>query len=173
MKGSEENLVAIGKVLKEWGIRGEMMILPLTFDPKQFLKLREIRIQRRSDIELRKIRSLRFHKGFILMGIEGCDSPENARTYRGSLIKIMTSESPDLPEGVYYHYQIIGLKVYTTDGCYLGQIMSIIETGGNDVYVVKGDNGKEYMLPAIKDVVRGIDIKSQTMTVKLMEVVEE
>jgi 16S rRNA processing protein RimM len=76
-----------------------------------------------------------------------------------------------LPEGVYYHYQIIGLGVYTVDGDYLGKIMSIFETGSNDVYVVRGED-KEYLIPAIKDVIKEIDLEAKKMIVKLMEAEE-
>lgn len=169
---SEEYIVTVGKILREWGLNGEVIVLPLTFDPKRFLKLREVALQSSGKIEYKKIRSARPHKGNILLAFNGCKTRDEAKKYRDALIKIKSSESPKLPEGVYYHYQIIDLNVYTIEGDYLGKIVSIVETGSNDVYVVKGDN-REYLIPAIKDAVKEIDLKSKKMIVKLMEAVEE
>jgi len=166
-----EGLVTIGRVLREWGVKGEVIVQPLTFDPKRFSELNEVAVQVQDSIEQRKIRLVRLHKNNLLIAFEGCETPEDARRYRGALIKIKESESPKLPEGVYYHYQIIGLGVYTVDGDYLGKIMSIFETGSNDVYVVRGED-KEYLIPAIKDVIKEIDLEAKKMIVKLMEAEE-
>jgi 16S rRNA processing protein RimM len=167
-----EEFVTIGRILKEWGLIGEFLALPLTFDPERFLKLSEIGIQFKDfgeTIEWKKLRSVKFHKNLLLLRIDGCDSPEEARRYRHALLKIKKSESPELPEGVYYHYQIIGLKVYTVDGIYLGQIKSILETGSNDVYIVR-ESEREYLIPAIKEVVKEIDLKANRMIVKPLEI---
>jgi 16S rRNA processing protein RimM len=166
-----EGLVTIGRVLREWGVKGEVIVQPLTFDPKRFSELNEVAVQVQDSIVQRKIRLVRLHKNNLLIAFEGCETPEDARRYRGALIKIKESESPKLPEGVYYHYQIIGLGVYTVDGDYLGKIMSIFETGSNDVYVVRGED-KEYLIPAIKDVIKEIDLEAKKMIVKLMEAEE-
>jgi 16S rRNA processing protein RimM len=165
---SKEKFIVIGRVLRERGVKGEMAVLPLAFDPERFLKLCEIGIQTGKEIAWKKIRSVRFHKDLVLISIEGCDSPEEAKKYRGAGIMAARSESPELPQGVYYHYQIIGLEVYTTDGDFLGTVEEIMETGSSDVYVVRAE-GREYLIPAIEDAVRDIDIEANKMTVKLME----
>jgi 16S rRNA processing protein RimM len=168
-----EGLVTVGRILREWGLNGEVIVLPLTFDSERFSRLKEVAVQiRDGGIEYKKLESVRPHRSNLLIGFEGCDTPEDAQKYRGALIKIKESESPKLPDGVYYHYQIIGLGVYTINGDYLGQIKSIFETGSNDVYVVRGED-REYLIPAIRDVIREIDLKAKKMIVKLMEVEEE
>jgi 16S rRNA processing protein RimM len=169
---TENDLVIIGRVLREWGLTGEVIVLPLTFYPERFLKLKEVAVQVQDRIEQKKLRSVRPHKNNLLIAFEGCETPEDARRYRGALIKIKESESPKLAGGVYYHYQIIGLGVYTIDGDYLGKITSILETGSNDVYVVRGEDG-EYLIPAIKDVIKEVDLEAKKMTVKPMEAEEE
>jgi 16S rRNA processing protein RimM len=166
-----EGLVTVGRVLREWGLKGEVIVLPLTFDPERFSRLKEVAVQIRDGIEQKKLRSVRPHKSNLLIGFEGCDTPEDARKYRGALIKIKKSESPKLPDGVYYHYQIIGLDVYTINGDYLGQITSIFETGSNDVYVVRGED-RECLIPAIKDVIQEIDLEAKKMMVKPLEIID-
>lgn len=167
-----EDLVIVGRVLREWGLKGEVIVLPLTFDPERFSKLNEVAVQVQDRIEHKKLRSVRPHQNNLLIGFEGCKTPEDAKRYRGALVKIKGSESPKLPDGVYYRYQIIGLSVYTINGDHLGKIASIFETGSNDVYVVRGEE-REYLIPAIKDVVKEIDLEEKKVIVKLMEVEEE
>lgn len=176
---NNEDLTVVGKVVKEWGIKGDMLVLPLTFDPEQFSKLNEIVIQPEAaarsgsnmQIVWKMLQSVRPHKNLLLVKIDGCETPEEARKYRNALIKIKKSQRPDLPDGVYYHHQIVGLAVYTDDGICLGEIKEIIETRSNDVYVVRGE-GREYLIPAVNDAVKEIDLKSKKMVIKLMEVVE-
>lgn len=185
---SNKDLITIGKVLKEWALKGEILVLPLTFDPKRFFDLQKVAIHfetphkssktssrvknspgnEKHDPEWKRLKSVKSHNDLILLGLENCDTPEEARKYRGALIKISHTESPELPEGLYYHYQITGLSVYTVDGDLLGEIVEIMETSSNDIYVVRG-NSREYLVPAIKDVIKDIDLKSGKMTVKLME----
>ncbi len=168
--GGDESLVAVGRVQKEWGIRGEFLVIPMTFDPESLLDLTEVVL---GDLPgFRRIRGVRFHKGLLRMGVEGCQSPEEARLLRGSLVRIRRSEIPPLPEGTYYQDQIIGLDVYTTHGRCLGKVESILETKGNDVYVVRGDEG-ESLIPAVSEWVRGIDLEKGRMVVEPLGVAEE
>jgi len=74
------------------------------------------------------------------------------------------ADSPELPEGVYYHFEIIGAAVYTDDAGYLGRVTEILETGSYDVYVVRGEN-REYMIPAQPDVVTSIDRQQKKITI--------
>ena len=71
-----------------------------------------------------------------------------------------------LPDGSYYHFQIVGLTVFTVDGVPLGEVVDILETGSNDVYVIRDDEGKEHLLPALKDVVKDIDLEKGLMLVQ-------
>ncbi len=171
MHRKEESLVTVGKILSVWGLKGELIVMPLTFDQDRLLKLHEVSIESQGVTEKKRIISVRPHKNNLLIGFEGCENPEDARKYRGALIKIEESESPRLPDGIYYHYQIIGLDVYTDKGEYLGQVRSILQTGSNDVYIVRGKD-REYLIPAIKDFIKEIDLKTSKMIVRPMEVIE-
>ena len=167
----DKELIIIGKIIKEWGVKGEVLILPLTFDTERFYKLKNIFIEKDNLIEFKEILQAKPHKSRLLLKIKDWDSPEEAKRYRGALIKIKRSESPELPPDTYYHYDIIGMDVYTTDDIHLGKIDSIIETASNDVYVIKKDK-EEYLIPAIKDVIKNINLSSKKMTVKFIEETE-
>ncbi len=167
----EEYTVTVGRVIREWGLKGEVVVFSLTYAPERLLSLKEVALQIDDKVECKKIKSVRPYKGNFLLAFHGCETPEEASKYRGALIKIRMSESPKLPEGVYYYYQIVGLDVYTVEGDYIGKVVDIIETGSNDVYVVK-DGEIEHLIPAVKDVVKKIDLDTKRVIVKLMEEVE-
>ncbi len=93
----------------------------------------------------------------LLLTLEGIDSPEAVEPLRGAEILVPEAEAPPLPADTYYHFQIVGLAVVTTAGAELGAVASIFDTGGSDVYVVRGPRG-ELLIPAIADVVKEVDL---------------
>lgn len=167
----KKDLIIIGRIIKEWGIKGELLVLPLTYDPKRFKELKEIYIEKNLSLEQQEILEVKPYRENILLKIKGCDTPEKAKKYRGAFIKIERSKSPKLPKGTYYYYDIIGMDVYSINGDHLGKVESILKAGECDVYTIKGDKG-EYLIPAIKDVIKEIDLKSKRMTIKLLEETE-
>ncbi len=95
-------------------------------------------------------------------------TPEDADVLRGAVVEANASDLPEQPKGVYYHYQIIGLKVLTESGEALGRVSEIIESPANDVYVVTPDDGgDELLVPALEEVVRSIDVAGGVITVDL------
>jgi 16S rRNA processing protein RimM len=163
---SEPRFLVIGRILKPHGVRGEMRVEILTDLPERFTWLDEVYIGKREPIP-RKIDSIRFHKSWVLLRLVDCDDRESAHLLRGQLVQIPESEGIPLEEGEYYLYQLVGLKVVTEDGEYLGKISEIIETKANNVFVVKTAKS-ELLLPDIEDVIRDIDFESSTVTVRLM-----
>jgi len=108
------------------------------------------------------------HSKCNVITLAECDSRTKAEELRNSGIYIEKKELPELEEGEYYSYQLIGIKVKTTDGEYLGDIAEILSTGSNDVYVVR-DGEKEILIPAIEDVIEEIDLEGKIIRVKLIE----
>jgi 16S rRNA processing protein RimM len=108
------------------------------------------------------------HSNQVILKLEGIDSPEAARDLVGQWLTVPPETSPQLPEGEYFHYQLLGLRVITEEGEELGEISEILETGSNDVYVVSGVKG-DLLIPAISQVVREIDLTNQVMLVSLLE----
>jgi 16S rRNA processing protein RimM len=104
----------------------------------------------------------------VLLTLEGIDSRNLADSLKGCELLIKRTELPELEENTYFWEDIIGLSVYTADDVFLGRIESIIETGSNDVYVVK-DGKNEVLVPAMESVVLKIDLDQKTMKVNLPE----
>ena len=116
-----------------------------------------------------KIQSVGYHKNQVIIKFEGINSVEEAENFRNAFILVDRNVLGELPEGIYYIADLIGLDVYTESNEYLGKVDDIFETGSNDVYVVKDELGKQVLLPAIKDVIKNVDIENKLITVHLME----
>ena len=169
-----ETMFTVGKIVNTHGIKGELKIVPTTDDPKRFKKLKEVYVERK---ELKKynIEAVRFHKDFVLLKLEGVDDMTAAELFKGSVVKIDRKDSLPLKKDEYYISDLYDLEVYTEeDARYLGIIVDIIYTGSNDVYVVKNETTqKELLLPAIKQVIKEVDVAARKMTVHLLEGLED
>jgi len=102
------------------------------------------------------------------LSLEGISDLDRAQDFKGARILLDKTALPQLEEGVYYWSDLIGLRVFLIDGTSLGNIESIIETGSNDVYVVRKGN-RETLIPALEKVVKAVDLESKTMQVDLPE----
>jgi 16S rRNA processing protein RimM len=103
----------------------------------------------------------------VVLSLEGVEDRDAADALRGWLVQVPEQEAWKLPKGQYYWHQIVGLDVVTTDGRKLGTVAEILETGANDVYIIKREDG-ELLLPAIKDVVKKISPERGEMVVELL-----
>ncbi|RMG73627.1 MAG: 16S rRNA processing protein RimM [Nitrospirae bacterium] len=160
-------MVVIGKILSSWGIKGEAKVLPLTFSNERFAEIESVYFYEGQDFKRLTIEHFRVSGKYVILKFRELSTPEEVTRLKGKELFIEKEKSPPLPEGVYYHYQILGLKVYTEQGLYLGEITNIIETGSNDVYVVTGE--REVLIPAIDEVVKEIDLKKKRMTIHPMK----
>ena len=117
--------------------------------------------------------SVRPHQGRFLMKLSECADRNQAEQFRGAEIRIQLDRAEPLPAGVYYHRQILGLQVVELDGRVVGQVTEILETGGNDVYVVRAASGAELLLPAISSVILAIELEQGRIRVAIPAGLEE
>lgn len=162
--------LAVGRVLRPHGVRGELLLETLTEFPAHLSQVAQVYVGADNDPDPQPhpLQRARLHRGELLLQLGDCADREAADAYRGQLVFIRVDQAAPLPPGRYYHHQIIGLTVITDEGETLGQIAEILETGANDVYVVVGPNG-EILLPALHSVIQAIDLEAQTMRVHLLE----
>ncbi|HZK54030.1 MAG TPA: ribosome maturation factor RimM [Desulfosporosinus sp.] len=156
--------VLIGEVLRPQGFSGELKIYPLTTDPARFMKLQEVTLKCEAIKKSFKIISARVHMDLVFLIVEGIEGLEQAEKYRGCAVLIDRSEVPPLQEGWYY-FELEGMQVYEED-VLLGTLSQVLETGANDVYLVKGAKG-DICVPALKSVVLHVDVEGRRMDVKL------
>lgn len=164
-----EEYFEIGQIVNTSGLKGILKIKPFTDDIKKFSNLKTIYIKTKSGLTEFKIEQVRYVKNMVMLKLAGIDTVEEAEKYRNLYIKILRDQEEELEEGSYYVVDILGCKVNTDANQELGKIVDVFQTGSNDVYVVKDELGKQVLLPAIKDVIKKVDIKNKVITVHLLE----
>ena len=164
MKSSEPEFITIGQILAPWGIKGKLKVKVVTDFPQRFAPSSTVYINQRP----MTIDSAEEYKGDVIIKLKAIDSIDVARKLQGQLIEIHHNQAYPLPEGQYYHFQLIGLEVWTAQGVLLGNITEILTAESNDNYVVKGEKG-EILIPAIEDVVKSIDLNEGRMVIEAIQ----
>jgi len=169
LRDSKKHLT-VGKIICSWGVRGQVKVEPLTDDPKRFKKLSEVFIEFTDSTVIYKIESVSFLKDYFpLIKLEGINSKLEAETLRGYYLKIPRKYAVRLPKGHFFICDIIGLSVFDEFGTYIGIIKDVLQTGANDVYVVEMQDKNEVLIPAIRQVVKSIDLESDKMVIRPLE----
>lgn len=171
-RAPEPRYLTVGQVVGAHGIRGELKIAILTDDPQRFGLLERVFVGREGEEPVPwLLAGYRLHKEWALFRLEGCDDRTTAETFRGCLIQVPREEAIPLEEGEYFEHQILGLGVWTVHDEYLGEVLEIIYTGANEVYVVQGTDPshREILIPAIEDVVLEVDLEAERILVELPE----
>ena len=164
-----EEYFEIGQIVNTSGLKGEIKIKPFTDDIKKFNNLKTIYVSMKKELKEFEIQHVRFSKNMVFLKLKGIDTIEEAEDYRNLYLKIKRDKDEKLEEDVYYVVDLIGCTVYTDDNQELGKVDDVFSTGSNDVYVVKDELGKQVLLPAIKDVIKNVDIANKTIIVHLLE----
>ncbi|CCC57837.1 ribosome maturation factor RimM [Caloramator australicus] len=160
----------IGKIINTHGIKGEVKIYPLTDDIKRFDKLKFVFFKRGDLYEKVNVQGVKYFKNLVILKLEGIDDMNAAEKIKNDYIYIDRENAVELPEDTYFIADLIGMDVVNieTDEK-VGRIISVFSTGSNDVYEIKMDNGKIILIPAIKDVVKHVDVENSLMKIKLIE----
>lgn len=159
----------IGQIVNTNGLKGVIKVKPFTDDVKEFETFENIYVQKKQELVPFKIEQVRYNKNMVLLKLEGIDDINEAEKLKNLYLKVNRNTMPKLPENSYYIVDLLECDVETVDGKFLGKMDDVFSTGSNDVYVVKTEEGKEILLPAIKDVIKNIDIPNKKVVVKLME----
>lgn len=164
-----EEYFEIGQIVNTSGLKGEIKIKPFTDDITKFNNFKTIYVSVKKELKEFKIEKVRFSKNMVFLKLKGIDTIEEAENYRNLYIKRKRDKEEKLEEDTYYIVDLIGCKVYADDQKELGEVVDVFSTGSNDVYVVKDELGKQVLLPAIKDVIKNVDIENRTIIVHLLE----
>jgi 16S rRNA processing protein RimM len=166
----EPRYLAVGRILRPHGVRGELRVEVITGSPERLNQHAYFFLASPDHPEAVRrypVEKMRLHRGRLLLKLGGCDDRNGADELRGMLVQIPIEEAAPLEEGEYYHFQLLGVRVETEDGEWLGQVVKVLETGANDVYVVRGSRG-EMLLPAVDELVLELDLESKRMVVHLL-----
>ncbi|MFL5736635.1 MAG: ribosome maturation factor RimM [Actinomycetota bacterium] len=162
---TDEPAVAVGKITRAHGVRGEVAVLVLSevegrFDPGQ-----ELLADRDGSFSIQETRR---DRGRLLVKFEGVDDRDAAQRLQGVYLMVPRAASPELPEGSYWPYELEGCEVRTESGRALGSIVDVIHTQANDVWAVRpaDDPAAEVLVPALKDVVVSVDVRARRVLVR-------
>lgn len=172
-RGPKKDIVLIGRIVGAHGVKGASKIQTYAESLETFKSGAILLVSRPDGIQKwYEIDWIQSHSRGALLALKDIISREQAKSLIGSELYIEKADLPELEAGTYYWFDLIGLNVYSSDDRYIGRLDSIIETGANDVYVVI-DHDKETLIPALKSVVRSINIKSRIIRVDLPEGLED
>jgi 16S rRNA processing protein RimM len=156
-------MIEIARILKAQGIKGDVKVEIFSDDPEAFCERGYAYINEEGSMRKAAFEALRLEPPFAYLHIEGCDTRNDAERLSGMYMYIDKRELPEPDEGEYYIFDLIGLKVSDTSGRNLGVLEDVLQHGAADVYVVKGE--KNFMFPALKRVIKNVDLDSHVITV--------
>ncbi len=159
----------LGQIVNVKGLKGEVKVNSFTDDNTKFERIKKVMVRRKDELTEYEIEKVGYHKTQVILKFKKVDTIEEAEKLRNAYIVVDREVLGELPEGVYYIADLIGLEVYTEDGEYLGKVDDIFNTGSNDIYVVKDDLGKQKLLPGIDEVIKKVDLDNGRITVNLIE----
>lgn len=164
-----DGLLRVGVITSPHGIKGEVKVFPTTDDPQKFKRLKSVILYNGKEEKTVDITGVKFFKQFVIVKLKQCNSMNEAELLRKQEFYITKEQSGTCGEDENFVVDLIGLQVLTDQGEMLGRLTDVMETGANDVYVVEMENGKEVLLPAIKQCILRVDLEKQEMLVHIMD----
>lgn len=159
----------IGKIVNTHGVRGEVKVIPLTDDPKRYGKLKSAYISSEITENMQRyfFENVKYHKNFVLLKIKDINDCNAAEKLKDKYIIIDRENAVKLPKDSFFICDLIDCEVYDEKDNKLGILTDILQTGSNDVYVVRSENKKEILIPALKSVVKEVSVEDKKITVAL------
>lgn len=164
-----EEFFRVGVISSTHGVRGEVKVFPTTEDVQRFKKMKEVLLDTGKEKLPLEIEGVKFFKQFAILKFKGYDNINDIEKYKGKELWVTRENAVPLEENEYYIADLIGLTVISDEKEELGTLTDVLQTGANDVYVVKLKDGKEGLFPAIADCVQSVDLENGTMIVHVME----
>ena len=164
-----DNLLRVGVISSTHGIKGEVKVFPTTDDINRFKKLKKVILDTgREHLDLEVV-SVRFFRNMAIVKFKGIDNINDIEKYKGKDLLVTREDAVPLEENEYFVYDIIGSLVVTEEGDELGKLTEVLATGANDVYVVKTKEGKEILLPSIKECILDVNVEEKIIKVHVMD----
>jgi 16S rRNA processing protein RimM len=168
-----EELLQVGAITSPHGLKGEVKVFPTTDDPKRFLDLKTVLFDVEKLPATLTITNVKFVKNMVILKFKHYNHIEEAERLRGKLLYITRDQAVPCEEDEYFIADLIGMEVATFDGEPLGHLDHVMQTGANDVYVVKKEGQKDLLIPVIKECIKDINPKEKRITVHLLKGLRE
>ena len=163
-----EDLLQVGVITSTHGIRGEVKVFPTTDDAARFKKLKNVILDNGKERRNLEITSVKFFKNQVILKFKGIDDINDVEKYKKAPLFVTRENAVPLEKNEYFIADLIGLSVTSDEGEELGVIDDVLQTGANDVYVVKKSGANDLLIPAIKDCILDVDVENGTMKVHLL-----
>ena len=164
-----EQLLQVGVISSTHGVRGEVKVFPTTDDVKRFKKLKKVILDTGKEQLPLEIEGVKFFKQFVILKFRGIDNINDIEKYKGKRRLVDREHAVKLKKDEYFIADMIGMDVFTEDGELFGALKDVMETGANDVYIIEMSDGKEVLVPAIKQCILDVDIENRKMVIHLLE----
>ena len=163
------DILQVGAVTSTHGLAGEVKVFPTTDDVKRFKKLKHVLLDTGKELLPLEIVQVKFFKQMVILKFKGYDKIEDVMGFKGKNLFVTRENAVKLKKNEYFIADLIGMKVYTEDESYLGVLKDVLATGANDVYEVNMENGKDVLIPAIRQCILDVDVENGVMKVHLLE----
>ena len=164
-----EQMLRVGVITSTYGVRGEVKVFPTTDDRMRFKKLKEVILDTGKERKPMEVEHVKFFKNMVILKFKGFDTINDIEIYKGKDLLVTRENAVELGPDENFIVDLIGLSVVTDEGEELGTLKDVMQTGANDVYVVERKDGKEILLPAIKQCILDVDLEAEKITVHVME----
>ncbi len=167
------DMLEVGKIVNTHGLRGEVKVVPWTDYPEQFEDIEYAYVKTKDDYERLTLSGVKYQKGNIIVRFREITDINDAEKYKNRVLYAERDMLGELPDGVYYIADLIGLTVVTDDGRKIGKISDVINTGASDIYEVKREGMKDLLIPVTDETVLDVDIDGGSVTVHLLDGLED
>ena len=164
-----EEIFQVGVITSTHGVRGEVKVFPTTDDPKRFKRLKEVILDTGKEKLTLEVEGVKFFKQLVILKFKGIDDINDVEKYRQKSLYVTRKNAVRLSRDEYFIADLIGMEVIDEQNEKIGILKDVMETGANDVYVIDMTDGRELLLPAIKQCILKVDVEQGIMQVHILE----
>lgn len=164
-----EEILQVGIISSTHGVRGEVKVYPTTDDVRRFKKLKEVILDTGKEQITLEIEAVKFFKQMVILKFKGFDNINDVEKYRQKSLYVTRANAVRLSRDEYFIADLMGLKVLNEEDEQIGTLRDVMETGANDVYIINMTDGRELLLPAIKQCVLQVDVEAGFVKVHVMD----
>ena len=164
-----EQFLRVGVITSPHGIRGEVKVFPTTDDINRFKKLKEVYLDTGKERLSLRVEQAKFFKGMAILKFREFNSINEVEPFRKKDLLVSREHAVQLAPNAIFIVDLIGLAVVTDEGEEFGTVKDILQTGANDVYVITGKDGKEYLFPSIKECILDVDLDKGQVLVHILD----
>ena len=164
-----EKRLQVGVITATHGLKGEVKVFPTTDDPNRFRRLKEVILDTGKEEHVLEIEGVKFFKQMVILKFKGLDDIGDVEKFRRGTLSVTRENAVKLRKNEYFIADLIGMRVENEDGGELGTLQDVIATGANDVYDVRLSDGRQVLIPAIRECILSVDVEEGRMRVHLLD----